>query len=93
MSVEKEETCQFRGKPIDKMTAIVKTTDESKEDFLAVNIWGSEKIQRIKEAQVSGVPQEMVVTVSSRKWESNNGKEYYSTDLNLKYLLGSVIGG
>lgn len=78
-----------RGPEIPKATAIVRTRDEVGDNFLAIDVFGQEKIQRLTEAQVSGVPQEMVVTISSRQWTKDDGKTGYSTYLNLKFLLGS----
>lgn len=78
-----------RGPEVPKATALVRTRDEVGDNFLAIDVFGQEKIQRLIEAQTSGVPQEMVVTISSRQWNSDSGKSGYSTYLNLKFLLGS----
>lgn len=91
MSVTEPITLKMeRGAEYLKATAIVKTKDEVGDSFLAIDVFGKEKIQRLMEAQVSGVPQDMVVTIASRKWEKDDGRSGYSTYLNLKYLLGSV---
>lgn len=91
MSVSEPVTMKMeRGPEYLKATAIVKTKDEVGDSFLAIDVFGKEKIQRLMEAQVSGVPQDMVVTIASRKWEKDDGRSGYSTYLNLKYLLGSV---
>ena len=91
MSVTEPITMKMqRGAEYLKATAIVKTRDEVGDNFLAIDVFGQEKIQRLIEAQTSGVPQEMIVTISSRKWEKDDGKTGYSTYLNLKFLLGSV---
>ena len=79
-----------RGSEIPKATAIVRTKDECDNSFLAIDVFGQEKIQRMIEAQTSGVPQEAVVTISSRQWEKDDGAKHYSTYLNLKFLLGSA---
>ena len=91
MSVSEPITLKMqRGPEYLKATAIVKTRDEVGDNFLAIDVFGQEKIQRLVEAQVSGVPQEMLITISSRKWEKDDGKTVYSTYLNLKFLLGSI---
>lgn len=78
-----------RGNEVPKATAIVRTKDECDNSFLAIEVFGQEKIQRLIEAQTSGVPQEAVVTISSRQWEKDDRTKHYSTYLNLKFLLGS----
>lgn len=78
-----------RGNEVPKVVAIVRTKDECDNSFLAIEAFGQEKIQRLIEAQTSGVPQEMVVTISSRQWTKDDGKTGYSTYLYLKFLLGS----
>ena len=91
MSVTEPITLKMaRGPEYQKATAIVKTRDEVGDNFLAIDVFGQEKIQRLTEAQVSGVPQEMVVTIASRKWEKDDGRSGYFTYLNLKFILGSV---
>ena len=91
MSVSEPITLKMqRGPEYLKATAIVKTRDEVGDNFLAIDVFGQEKIQRLVEAQVSGVPQDMIVTIASRKWEKDDGKTGYSTYLNLKFLLGSI---
>lgn len=91
MSVTEPITLKMeRGAEFLKATAIVKTRDDVGDSFLAIDAFGQEKIQRLTEAQISGVPQEMLVTIASRKWEKDDGRSGYSTYLNLKFLLGSV---
>jgi hypothetical protein len=91
MSVTEPITLKMqRGAEYLKATAIVKTRDEVGDNFLAIDVFGQEKIQRLIEAQTSGVPQDMVVTVASRQWEKDDGSKHYSTYLNLKFLLGSA---
>lgn len=79
-----------RGQEIPKATALVRTQDEAGDNFLAIDVFGQEKIQRLIEAKTSGVPQEMIVTIASRQWTKDDGRFGFLTYLNLKYLLGSA---
>ena len=91
LSVSDTETVQMKnGNSFPKATAIVRTRDESDESFLAVEVCGTEKMQRLREAQVSGAPQEMLVTLSCRQWTKNDGSKAYNTSLHLKHLLGTM---
>lgn len=79
-----------RGPEIPKATITVRTRDEATDAYMAIDAFGKEKIQRLMEAQVSGLPVEMIVTISSRKWTTDEGKTGYSTYLNLKHLFGTL---
>lgn len=89
LSVTEPETVQMRnGKSFPRAVAIVRTKDEYDESFLAVEVCGNEKMQRVTEAQVSGAPYEMIVTIDSRQWTKNDGSVSYITLLHLKYIFG-----
>jgi hypothetical protein len=79
-----------KGPEIPKATIAVRTRDEATDAYIAIDAFGEEKIQRLSEAQVSGLPVEMVVTISSRIWTNDEGKTGYNTFLNLKHLLGTM---
>ena len=86
---EPEYLKKWKDKDIFKSQAVVKVKDESEESYIAVDIMGIPKNNLMKEAQISGVPQEMVCTISSKKVESGE-RNWYQTCLTLKHIIGSV---
>lgn len=91
LDVTEPETLSMKnGNKFQRATAIVRTKDESDDSYLAIDVCGEERIQKLVEAQTSGQPQEMVVTIATRRFEKDNGKVSYLTYFNLKHLLGSI---
>ena len=87
---EPETLSMKNGNKFQRATAIVRTKDEMDDSYLAVDVCGEDRIQKLIEAKTSGQPQEMVVTIATRRIEKDNGKVSYLTYFNLKYLLGSI---
>lgn len=91
LDVTEPETLSMKnGNKFQRATAVVRTKDELDDSYLAIDVCGEDRIQKLIEAQTSGAPQEMVVTVATRRIEKDNGKVSYLTYFNLKHLFGSM---
>ena len=55
--------------------------------FLALTAWGEEKVQLCKEAVVSGVAKEVVLSITGKQVDRDDGSIGYFNNVTIKHFL------
>jgi hypothetical protein len=83
ISVEEPQYKKIQNKSVPKSKVICSEGDS----YIALNVWGDEKIHRCKEYQYSGVEMECIISITGKMLENDNGTTYYSNNLNITNIL------
>ena len=81
--VEPEQWADYKKKQVPHTQAIF----ESDDSFFAASVWGEEKVQLCKEAQMAGKEIYCVFTIAGKQYEKDDGRTGYINYINLKTIL------
>ena len=83
LHLEPDRYAEYKGKQV-VHTDVVFECDDT---FFAASIWGEERVQVCKEAQISGKELYCVYSISGKQFEKRDGSTGYINYVNLKSIL------
>ena len=83
MKMTEEQYKNFGKKDVPMVYAICQIEDS----FVTLSVWGSEKIQLCKEALLSGVEKDCVLSITGKQYEKDDGTTSYFNAFSIKNFL------